>query len=309
MIYYVGLGSNLGDSVKILRRAIELVKKIPDVKLLRVSAFYETEPWGITNQPNFLNAAIKISTELEPLNLLDELQRIELELGRIRRERWGARTLDLDILLADSEISCERLTVPHKFLFDRDFALVPLKEIFPSLECKLHGDKIIRVEGSPIDFRLKLVACVDKNFGLGLNGRLLFRIPADLKNFRALTLGHTIIFGRKTLSTFPNQRPLDGRRNILLSRTLQKISGAEVVTGCENLFDVLQLTEKNFVIGGAQIYDELIPYATEIFLTVVDAETQADVYFPSVDEFILREENSLRITNSELRIAFRRYTR
>ena len=303
MIYYVGLGSNLGEREKILRRAIERVKQIPDVKLLRVSSFYESEPWGVTNQPNFINAAIKISTELEPLNLLDELQRIELELGRIRRERWGARTLDLDILLADSEISCERLTVPHPLLFDRDFALVPLKEIFPSFECKLHGDKIIRVEGSPIDFRLKLVACVDKNFGLGLNGQLLFRIPEDMKNFRALTLGHTIIFGRKTLSTFPNQKPLDGRRNILLSRTLQKVSGAEVVDGCEKLFNVLDVAEKNFVVGGAQIYEELIPYATEIFLTVVDAETQADVYFPSVDEFILRDVKTFD------GFEFRRYTR
>ncbi len=289
MIYYVGLGGNLGEREKILRRAIERVKKIPAVKLLRVSSFYETEPWGVTNQPKFLNAAIKISTRLEPLNLLDELQQIESELGRIRRERWGARTIDLDILLAEREISCERLTVPHKFLFERDFALVPLKEIFPSFECKFHGEEIFRVKSSPVDLGFKLVACVDKNFGLGLNGQLLFRIPADLKNFRALTLGHTIIFGRKTLATFPNHRPLDGRRNILLSRTCKKISGAQVVGGIEELFNVLDVAEKNFVVGGAQIYEELIPYATEIFLTVVDAETQADVFFPSVDEFILRD--------------------
>ncbi|MBR1646637.1 MAG: 2-amino-4-hydroxy-6-hydroxymethyldihydropteridine diphosphokinase [Selenomonadaceae bacterium] len=303
MIFYVGLGGNLGEREKILRRAIECVKKIPTVKLLRVSSFYETEPWGVTNQPKFLNAAIKISTELEPLNLLDELQRIESELGRIRREHWGARTIDLDILLADHEISCERLTVPHKFLFERDFALVPLKEIFPSLECKFHGDEILRVKSSLVDFGLKLVACVDKNFGIGFNGKLLFRIPADLKNFRALTFGNTIIFGRKTLATFPNQQPLDGRRNILLSHTPQKISGAEVVGNIEKLFDVLNVAEKNFVVGGAQVFDELIPYATEIFLTVVDAEVQADSFFPSVDEFILRD---VKACNG---FEFRRYTR
>ena len=303
MIYYVGLGGNLGEREKILRRAIERGKKIPAVKLLRVSSFYETEPWGVTNQPKFLNAAIKISTRLEPLNLLDELQQIESELGRIRRERWGARTIDLDILLAEREISCERLTVPHKFLFERDFALVPLKEIFPSFECKFHGEEIFRVKSSPVDLGFKLVACVDKNFGLGLNGQLLFRIPADLKNFRALTLGHTIIFGRKTLATFPNQQPLDGRRNILLSHTLQKVSGAEVVNCCENLFDVLKSTEKNFIVGGAQVYDELIPYATEIFLTVVDAEVQADVFFPSVNEFVLRDVEACN------GFEFRRYTR
>ena len=288
MICYLGLGGNLGDRALTLRRAIERVKKIPAVKLLRVSSFYETEPWGVVDQPNFLNAAIKISTDLEPLDLLDELQRIELEFGRLRRERWGPRTLDIDVLLIDGrEISTERLTVPHPLLRARDFALVPLKEIFPTFDCKLHGDKILRVTGSPTDFKLKLIACVDKNFGLGRGGKLLFRIPADLQNFRRLTLCHTIIYGRKTLQTFPNQQPLDGRRNIILSRTLAKIDGAEIVGGPEELFGALDAAD-NFVIGGAEIFGELIPYAAEIFLTVVDAAVAADAFFPNVDEFTLR---------------------
>ena len=304
MICYVGLGANLGERELTLRRAIERVKKFPATKLLRVSSFYETEPWGVTNQPKFLNAAIKISTDLEPLNLLDALQRIELELGRIRRERWGARTIDLDILLIDGrEISTERLTVPHPLLFERDFALVPLKEIFPTLDCKLRSDKIIRATGSPTDFKFKLIACVDKNFGLGCGGKLLFRIPADLQNFRRLTLGHTIIYGRKTLQTFPNRRPLDGRRNIILSRTLKKISGAEVVGGVEDLFGALNVAADNFVIGGAEIFGELIPYATEIFLTVVNAEVAADTFFPSTDDFILRDMKTFD------GLEFRRYTR
>ncbi|MBR1806682.1 MAG: 2-amino-4-hydroxy-6-hydroxymethyldihydropteridine diphosphokinase [Selenomonadaceae bacterium] len=303
MIYFVGLGGNLGQRELTLRRAVERVKNLPNVKLLRVSSFYETQPWGVTNQPNFINAAIKISSELEPLALLDELQRIELDFGRVRLQRWGARTLDLDILLAEREISCERLTVPHPLLFERDFALVPLKEICPSLECKFHGDKISRVKASPVDFKFKLVACVDKNFGLGLNGQLLFKIPADLKRFRELTLDGTIIFGRRTLATFPNQRPLDRRRNIILSTSLEEISGAQIVGSVEELFDALDVAEENFVIGGAQVFDELIPYAAEIFLTVVDAETQADAFFPPVDEFTLRDAE---ICDG---IAFRRYTR
>ena len=257
---------------------------------MRVSSFYESEPWGVEGQPNYINAAIKISTDLEPLALLDELQRIEYEFGRVRLEKWGARTLDLDILFIEGrEIFSERLIVPHKFLFERDFALVPLAEIFPSLEFNLHGDKVIRVTGSPIDFNFKFVACVDKNFGLGRDGKLLFHIPADLKNFRRLTLNHTIIFGRKTLETFPNQKPLDGRKNIILSRSLRKISGAEVVASLEELFDTLNTAEDNFVIGGAQIFSELIPYATEIFLTVVNADGNADTFFPNVDEFTLRD--------------------
>ena len=304
MICYVGLGGNLGERQRTLRRAIERVKKIPAVKLLRVSSFYESEPWGVEGQPNFLNAAIKISTTLEPSELLDELQRIESELGRVRLEHWGARTIDLDILLIEGhEIFSERLTVPHKFLFARDFALIPLAEIFPMLEFKLHGDKISRVEGSPIDFNFKLAACVDKNFGLGREGKLLFRIPADLKNFRRLTLNHTIIFGRKTLETFPNRQPLDSRRNIILSRTLKNFSGAEVVADVEELFDTLTTSEENFVVGGAEIFNELIPYATEIFLTVVNASVQADAFFPPVDEFVLRDVKTFD------GFEFRRYTR
>ena len=302
MILYLGLGANLGEREKTLRRAIELVKKIPAVELLRVSSFYETEPWGVVGQPHYLNAAIKISTTLEPLTLLDELQRIEAQLGRIRRKRWEARLIDIDILYG-AEISCERLTVPHKFLFERDFALIPLSEIFPSLKFKLHGDEVIRVEGSPTDFNFKLVACVDKNFGLGRGGKLLFRIPEDLQNFRRLTFGHTIIFGRKTLETFPNQKPLDGRRNILLSRTVEKISGAQVVGSVEELFGALNVAEKNFVIGGEEIFNELIPYASEIFLTVADAEAQADKFFPRVDEFVLRGVKNFG------GFEFRRYTR
>ena len=304
MIVYLGLGANLGEREKNLRRAIECIKKISAVKLLRVSSFYETVAWGVENQPDYINAAIKISTDLEPLALLDELQKIEIELGRIRREHWGARTIDIDILFIEGlKISSERLTVPHKYLFDRDFALIPLAEIFPTLEFNLHGDKISRVAGSPIDFDFKIVACVDKNFGLGYKNNLLFRIPADLKNFRELTLNHTIIFGRRTLETFPNQQPLDRRRNIILSRTLKNLSGAEVVGSVEELFDKISTAEKNFIIGGAQIFNEFIPYATEIFLTVVDVAAQADVFFPSVEEFTLQ---AAQIFDG---YEFRRYTR
>ena len=285
MIFYLGLGGNLGDRQKNLRAAIERVKKIPTVKILNLSSFYETAAWGLTEQPDFLNACVKISCAIEPEKLLDELQRIEIELGRVRLEHWGARTIDIDILLADDlKINSERLTIPHKFLFDRDFVLVPLSEILPTLKFNLHGDRVKKVLGSPKDFKLKLLACVDKNFGLGFGGKLLFNIADDLKNFRELTLGNTIIFGRKTLETFPKKIPLEGRRNIIFSKTLKKISGAEIVASVENLFEKLSPHEKNFVIGGGEIFFELLPYAEEIFLSVVNAEKSADVFFPHFEE-------------------------
>lgn len=283
MICYLGLGGNLGDRVKNLRLALERIKKIRGVEVLRISSFYETAAWGVTNQPNFINAAVKISSRLAPLELLGELQRIELELGRVRLERWGARTIDIDILLIEgAEINSPRLTVPHPFLYERDFVLVPLGEFLPALKFKLHGDKVARVEGSPIDFALKFVACVDKNFGLGYEGQLLFKVPADMKNFRALTLNGTVIYGRKTLATLPHCKPLTSRRNIIFSRTLDKIDGAEIVHDVESLWQALDIGAKNFVIGGAEIFNELLPYAAEIFLSVVDAEVAADVFFPKV---------------------------
>ena len=304
MIYYLGLGGNLGDRIENLRAAIESIKKIEGVKLLQISSFYETAAWGVENQPDYLNAAVKISTELKPLKLLDELQKSEIALGRVRLEHWGARTVDIDILLADNlQINCERLQVPHKFLFKRDFVLIPLAEIFPALKFNLHGDRVKKVFGSPKDFKLKFVACVDKNFGMSYKNNLLFKIPADLKNFRALTLNSTVIFGRKTLQTLPESKPLACRRNIIFSRTTKKIPDAEIVASVEELFNKLNPAENNFVIGGGEIFAELLPYAEEIFLTVVDAEKVADTFFPNLEsEFKLLEVKKFSVEqNFELR--------
>lgn len=308
MIYYLGLGGNLGDRIKNLRATIESIKKTEGVKLLQISSFYETEAWGVFNQPDYLNACVKISTEFEPLKLLDEMQKIEIELGRVRKEHWGARTVDIDILLADDlKINCERLQVPHKFLFERDFVLIPLAEIFPALKFNLHGDRVKKVFGSPKDFNLKFVACVDKTFGIGYKNKLIFNIPADLKSFRALTLNNTVIFGRKTLQTLPDLKPLAGRRNIILSRSAKKIPDAEIVESVEELFNKLNPAENNFVIGGGEIFTELLPYAEEIFLTVVDAEKVADTFFPKFEnEFNLVEVKQF---SAEQNFEIRKYCR
>ena len=306
MIYYLGLGGNLGEREKNIISALELIKKISGVKLLKISSFYETAAWGLENQPDFINAAAKISTDLEPLKLLDELQKIEIDLGRVRKEKWGARTIDIDIIFAEGfQINSERLTIPHKFLFERDFFLIPLAEIFPALKFNLNGDRVEKIFGSPKDFHLKFVACVDKNFGLGYKNNLLFKIPADMKNFRALTLNNTIIYGRKTLQTFPNKKILDSRRNIILSRTLKNIDGAEVVESVEKLFEILRADEKNFVIGGGEIFHELLPYAEEIFLTVVDSEKISDTFFPKLDNNFNFEVTEK--FDGEIKFEFRKY--
>lgn len=129
---YIGLGSNLGDSEQILREAVEKLRALGTVS---VSKLYQSPPMGPQDQPNYYNAVAQLSTQLEPLALLDELQRIENEAGRVRLRRWGERTLDLDLLLyAEKNIINERLTVPHMGILERDFVVIPLLDLDPTLQ-------------------------------------------------------------------------------------------------------------------------------------------------------------------------------
>jgi 2-amino-4-hydroxy-6-hydroxymethyldihydropteridine diphosphokinase len=124
---YVGLGANLGDREATIRAA---VAALPGV--LAVSSLRETEPVGVTDQPRFLNGVAALETELSARDLLDTLLALERRLGRERRERWGPRTIDLDLLLFGQEAIDEPgLTVPHPRLHERRFALEPLAEIAP----------------------------------------------------------------------------------------------------------------------------------------------------------------------------------
>ena len=127
---YVGVGSNMGDRLENLRVAVRDLARSPDVRVVRSSSVYETAPVGGPEQGDFLNAVVEISTELEPHALLEALQRIESELGRVRAERFGPRTIDLDLLLYDDEeIDDPHLTVPHPRMRERAFVVVPLTEL------------------------------------------------------------------------------------------------------------------------------------------------------------------------------------
>jgi 2-amino-4-hydroxy-6-hydroxymethyldihydropteridine diphosphokinase len=133
---YLGLGSNVGDRESHLRRAIEDLRE-HGVEVEAVSSLYETEPVGeILDQPDFLNAAIRIRTELEPEPLLDVCKAIEVEHGRaFAGPRHGPRPIDIDLLLlGDLELSTERLTLPHPEVTSRRFVLAPLLELDPELE-------------------------------------------------------------------------------------------------------------------------------------------------------------------------------
>jgi 2-amino-4-hydroxy-6-hydroxymethyldihydropteridine diphosphokinase len=134
---YIALGSNLGDRLEHLRAGIARLERHPEIRVLQKSRVYETEPFGVTgNQGAYLNAAAELETRLAAHELLTVMLEIEKTQGRERHERWGARTLDLDILLYGSEIISEpNLEIPHPRMLERAFVLVPLLDIIaPNLE-------------------------------------------------------------------------------------------------------------------------------------------------------------------------------
>lgn len=132
---FIGLGSNLADPQQQLRSALDAIAALPQTALLRCSSFYRSAPIGPGNQPDYINAVAELETQLEPLDLLDELQAIESAHGRERGIRWGARTLDLDILVfGQQHIDEPRLQVPHPRMAERNFVLLPLAELEPELQ-------------------------------------------------------------------------------------------------------------------------------------------------------------------------------
>jgi len=132
---YIALGSNLANPLHQVQSALNALAELPQTKLIATSSLYRTPPLGPQDQPDYLNAVVALDTDLSAENLLDHTQKIELEHGRVRKdERWGPRTLDLDILLfGDEIINTERLTVPHYDMKNRQFMLYPLAEIAPEL--------------------------------------------------------------------------------------------------------------------------------------------------------------------------------
>lgn len=137
-IAYLSLGSNKGDRIGFVQQATSLLNATDGISLIRTSAFYESEPWGMEAETWFVNAVVEVKTTLSPQSLLTECQRIEAQLGRKRIEGekgYQDRTIDIDILFYNKEIiNDENLVIPHKFLHLRAFTLVPLLELIPNFE-------------------------------------------------------------------------------------------------------------------------------------------------------------------------------
>ncbi|QWV98061.1 2-amino-4-hydroxy-6-hydroxymethyldihydropteridine diphosphokinase [Geomonas nitrogeniifigens] len=144
---YIGLGSNIGDRELKLLMAVAELGKLPQTRVTAVSPFYETEPVGGVPQGNFYNAAVRLNTELAPLELLERLKKLETEVfHRVPSERWGARSMDLDILLyGELVFDGAELAIPHPRLAERRFVLQPLSDIAPDLVHPILGKRIIEL--------------------------------------------------------------------------------------------------------------------------------------------------------------------
>jgi 2-amino-4-hydroxy-6-hydroxymethyldihydropteridine diphosphokinase len=154
---YLGLGANLGDRIGTLRAARD--RLAPAVEVVRCSSLYQTPPWGVTDQPPFLNAVCYGRTALTPEQLLSFLKDLERDLGRTATKRWGPRAIDLDILFFDDLIlATPTLTIPHSLLHERAFVLVPLREIAPDLRHPTLGTTIAVIANTVPTAELRVLA-------------------------------------------------------------------------------------------------------------------------------------------------------
>lgn len=152
---YISFGSNMGERAQQINDALTLLNNIPETDVIQVSSLYETAPVGGVVQDDFLNGVAEIATSLTPLALLDAIQAIELKLNRVRKIHWGPRTIDLDIILfGDKVIDSERLKVPHPFMHERSFVLIPLNEIAPDAMHPVLNQKVSEIVTLDPDVRI-----------------------------------------------------------------------------------------------------------------------------------------------------------
>ena len=302
---YIGIGANLGARGETMRAALRCMAELSSVHMEQVSHFYETPPWGKTDQPSFLNAAARISLDGAPHELLGELQRIEHELGRVRREHWGARTIDLDILHIEGVMYADGgLTLPHPYLTERAFVLVPLAEIAPDLMVngksiatwlsEIDSTGIVRAPELFEPYPFELIAACDEVGGIGRNGGLLTDCREDMAHFRRTTMGGIVVMGRRTMESLPACRPLAGRENIVLSRTVEHAAGFHIVADISALWMLLgrlvsEMPRTIFAIGGAACYRLLLPYVCRAHVTRLTGDYGADVFLPPLDGFARTE--------------------
>ncbi|MEG0857524.1 MAG: 2-amino-4-hydroxy-6-hydroxymethyldihydropteridine diphosphokinase [Terrisporobacter sp.] len=151
---YLGLGTNIGDREEYLKKACTIINNHPKINILNTSKIYETKAWGYKEQEDFLNLCLEIQTALTPEELLEECHEVEHELNRVRTIRWGPRTIDVDILFYNDEVSSdEHLILPHPRIKERAFVLVPLMDL----------NKELIIDGKSLTYHLYQLSEKERN--------------------------------------------------------------------------------------------------------------------------------------------------
>jgi len=312
---YISIGSNLGEREDMILRALTALHGENGVTVTKISNFYETKAWGNTNQPDFINAAAKILTDKTPEALLEILLKTEQKLGRKRLEHWGSRTIDIDLIHFEGvAMDTEKLKLPHPFFDKRNFVLIPLSEIASSLvingkSVKNHlidcMDRLPVRKTSAVDFDISLIAAVDAGFGIGKNGNLLYKVSEDMRYFREITVGGVVVVGRKT---FENMGNLPGRNIVVMTKKDDfKDESVETAASVAEFLRLLKnyRNKKIFVAGGAEIFQELMPYARKAFITHILDKREADIFMPTLYDFKLK---TARFTeDKKTKLAFATY--
>lgn len=325
---YIGLGSNMGDRVSHLRKAVYLLERMNALVVTQSSAIYENRAIGIEDGYDFCNAVIEGFTDLSPLELLDCCQAVEREMGRIKTDVWANRIIDLDILWYENYFSTEaKLSIPHPDILKRDFVLKPLCSINPHLRIKnasqdneaFHFLKALDISGlSQIEStlwplnRINQIAAISENYVIGKNGVLPWSIKEDWKIFLRKTKNGILIMGRLSFQEMVKEPDWDNSRTyIVLSHQTPKVSYPNV-HHASSLSDALQLAESFekaiWICGGESIYKDSLNLTGSIHITRINRTYEGDTFFPKFEESLFECHSKIDSNFKDLKYTFELWT-
>lgn len=317
---YIGLGSNLGDRINNLRRSIELLESTKAVIITQASAVYENRAIGIEGGSDFYNGVIELYTNLSPLELLECCQGIERAMGRKKSDIWINRIIDIDLLAFGAhELESERLNLPHKEIFKRDFVLKPLNDIADSLEIKgqriqeyvatkdLTGLKETGLRLWPTN-QINQIVAVSDNGVIGNSGTLPWSIKEDWEIFLKKTKRGVLIMGRLSFDEMLKEKDwADERFYIVLSKgkALKINKNVEYAQSIEEaLVKAKSLNKTIWICGGAAVYEKTFEVTEKLHLTRIHEHYQGDTFFPSHQEFFPHKESQISSKSANLNYTF-----
>ena len=321
---YIGLGSNMGDRLGHLRKAVCLLERMNALVVTQSSGIYENRAIGIEDGNDFCNAVIEGFTDLSPWDLLDCCQAVEQEMGRIKTDVWTNRIIDLDILWYEDFSSTEAtLTVPHPHILKRDFVLKPLCSINPNLRIKIDSfdnqakhflkaldtSELSQIESSlwPLS-RINQIVAISENYVIGKDGVLPWSIDEDWKIFLRKTRNGILIMGRLSFQEMVKEPDWDNSRTyIVLSHQAPKIDHP-LVNHASSLKDALLIAEASqkpiWICGGESIYRDSLNLSGAIHLTRINDTYEGDTFFPKFEESTFECHSKIDSNYQDLKYTF-----